>query len=206
MKIIAGLLLQNQLCAQGGDGDYYLNTIQVDTFSREYMLYVPENHDGTTAWPLVINFHGLGSTYLKQINKSQMYKVADTADFLIAYPQGLLVETPEFGLETGWHIPCISTASHDDIHFITEMIDDLIANSDIAVDTNRIHATGMSFGAQMSYYIACKLSDRIGSVGGIVGHMPYIMIDSCSPERQISVLHLLGTEDPFFPEEGKYHY
>lgn len=188
--------------AQGGDGDYYLKTIQVDTFSREYMLYVPDGHDGTAAWPLVINFHGLTGNYLNLITYVRMYEVADTADFLIAYPQGLEIYVPNFGWEIGWHIPCISDAAHDDIQFVREMIDDLVSNSDIAVDTNRIHATGISNGGQMSFYVACELSDRIGSVGGIVGQMPYIMMDSCSPGRQVSVLHLLGTEDPFFPEEG----
>jgi hypothetical protein len=79
----------------------------------------------------------------------------------------------------------------------------LIASPDFHIDTNRIHATGVSNGGEMTYYLACALSQRIASNGGVAGQMAYSMIDSiCTPDRPVSVLHMLGTADQVFPVNG----
>jgi polyhydroxybutyrate depolymerase len=36
-------------------------SITHDGIERDYILYVPEIYDGSTAVPLVLNFHGFGS-------------------------------------------------------------------------------------------------------------------------------------------------
>ena len=60
----------------GKEGDYnsdecYLNTnaqtLVHDGMNREYIIYVPNSYDGTSAVPLLFNFHGFGGLSLIHI-------------------------------------------------------------------------------------------------------------------------------------------
>jgi polyhydroxybutyrate depolymerase len=202
--LLITITLPGYLLAQDCKGEYQLKTIEVDGDTREYMLYIPDGQPETSKWPVVLAFHGFTSNYNQMISGSMMYLVADTAKFLIVYPQGLLVQDLVLGgTFTGWYVPGVYLAAHDDILFVDKIIDDLISDSGVDVDAHRIHATGVSNGGEFSYYLACALEERIASVGGIAAQMSLMMIDSiCDPLRQVSVLHMLGTADPVFPAGG----
>ncbi len=63
-----------------------------------------------------------------------------------------------------------STASPvDDVGFFRTMLDDLV-NRNIA-DEKRIYATVFSFGALMSYTLACSLPDRIAAIAPVASAM-----------------------------------
>ena len=73
--------------------------LQVDTkalpktvVTREYLLDVPESYDSTgSALPLVLNFHGSGGCpddYRE--TESDFRTLANTHNFLLVYPQGVL--------------------------------------------------------------------------------------------------------------------
>jgi polyhydroxybutyrate depolymerase len=55
---------------------------------RQYRLYVPNSYTGSTDFPLIVDLHGLGSDALEQQYYSNFMPIADTADFLVLYPQG----------------------------------------------------------------------------------------------------------------------
>jgi len=187
-----------------GSGVYHEMTIQVNGVDRQYTLYEPQGHNTLFQWPVVFNFHGFYATAASQINISQMYFVADTSKFFIVYPQGLPVEDLIFGgTGPGWNVPGNYAAPHDDIDFIHKIIKELIAHPDFTIDTNRLYAAGNSNGGEMAFYLACALSERIASCAGVAAQMAYIMMDFiCTPDRPVSTLQMLGTEDPFFPVDG----
>ncbi len=190
------------------NGVFYDNTIDVNENTREYILYEPEGYGDGDILPLIFVFHGFGSTAQIFAENLNLSLVADTAQFFIVYPQGLVVEDLVFGGSgTGWNIPGNYVAEHDDVLFINAIIDDIIINPAVEIDLSRIHATGNSSGAEMSYYMACALSERIASVAGNAGQMAWVMMDSlCTPERPVSILHSLGTLDPFFPVNGNEYF
>ena len=190
------------------NGVFYDNTIDVNGTEREYILYEPEGYGDGDILPLIFVFHGFGSTAQFFAENLNLSLVADTAQFFIVYPQGLVVEDLVFGGSgTGWNIPGNYVAEHDDILFMNAIIDDILSNPAAHIDANRIHSTGNSSGAEMSYYLACALSDRIASVAGNAAQMAWVMMDSlCTPERPVSVLHSLGTLDPFFPVNGNEYF
>jgi len=167
---------------------------------RSYLLYVPGTYSGQDDWPLVINFHGYQSSAKSQMkNHSKMNIIADTANFLVAYPEGLLVDEPFSGIDTGWNVPGF-TSPNDDVAFTDSLLDHI--DADFAIDLARIHATGWSNGSMMSFYLACELPDRIASVGGISGPMTIPALDSCNVKRPFSTLLIHGTSDPIVPFEG----
>ena len=65
----------------------FVNSLIHNNESREYMIYVPEIYDESTKVPILFNFHG-GSGTASGMN---MRLIADTANFILVYPQGLNV-------------------------------------------------------------------------------------------------------------------
>ena len=165
---------------------------------RSYLMYAPADYDGQEAWPLIVNYHGFRTDPMFQINFSQMNAAADSMNFLVAYPQGLII-TGMLGAGAGWAIPNVQS-ENDDIAFSNDLIDRIIV--DYNVDMDRIHLTGWSQGSSMSYYLACSSPERIASVAGVAGQMPLLVQDNCEPGRSISTMHFHGTLDPIVPFEG----
>ena len=124
--------------------------------------------------------------------------------FFIIYPQGLICEDLVFGGSgNGWNIPGNYVARQDDILFMHAIFDEVIANPAVQIDEARIFACGHSSGAEMTYYCACAFSERFAAFTGVSGSIALIMMDSlCTPDRQLSLMHVHGTEDPFFPVNG----
>ncbi|MCB0652825.1 MAG: T9SS type A sorting domain-containing protein, partial [Saprospiraceae bacterium] len=182
-------------------GEVVERSFMQDDSLRSYLLYVPATYDGSEPWPLVLNYHGFGVDAGFQMNYTEMNSTADTAHFLVAYPQGLIVEDLVFGgFGPGWNIPESYNSANDDIAFTNGLIDDVI--KDYKIDLSHVHVTGWSNGGEMSFYVASELSDRVASVASVSNALNYFVAESLNVTRPISTLLIHGTEDPFFPFEG----
>ena len=187
----------------GGTGKLEEYSFMHDGIERNYWLYVPEDYDGQEDWPLVMVFHGFQIDGRFQMEVSQMNPVADKEKFLIAYPEGLPVLYPLTGESgPGWIIPgAFEREEHqDDVGFASKVIDDV--DDKYNIDLARIHSTGWSNGSLFSFQLACELSDRIASAGGVGGHMTYEQLSSCSAERPVSTILIHGTDDILVPFDG----
>ena len=63
------------------------DTIRVDNFKREYILYLPKNLAPDA--PLVFVFHGYTGTAQGTMKSFGLNKIADKNGFAVCYPQGL---------------------------------------------------------------------------------------------------------------------
>lgn len=164
-------------------------TIAHDGEVREYILYVPEMYDDESAFPLMFNFHGYIGRASWHMESTEMAQVADTAGFLLVYPQGSLLNG-----RTHWNVGSWTIGSTaDDIGFTSAMIDTLSAMYNI--DLERIYACGFSNGGYFSYELACKLSDRIAAIGSVGGKMSSETFAACSPGHPMPVVSINGTGD-----------
>ena len=66
-------------------------TLTHDSEVRYYDVYVPDSYDGSLAYPLVVDIHGLGSNKTAQRLTSGMRPLSELENFIVAYPQGLMV-------------------------------------------------------------------------------------------------------------------
>ena len=66
-------------------------SISHDGLIREYVLHVPESFNADESVPLVFNLHGGSGTATGQSYVSEMDQVADSAGFIVVYPQGSIV-------------------------------------------------------------------------------------------------------------------
>jgi polyhydroxybutyrate depolymerase len=175
-------------------GDTISQTFVHNDSLRSYLLYVPEAYDGTEDWPLVINYHGFNINAGTQMELSQMNAVADTAHFLIAYPQGLQVFSPVLNASApGWNPINGLLSNTDDISFSNQLISEI--NSMYQVDQARIYTTGWSMGATMAWQTACALPDRVAAVAAVSQQMADLQIADCNPGRAFPTLLIHGTGD-----------
>lgn len=173
-------------------------TITIDSLEREYLLYVPAAYDGTEEWPLVFSLHGSGSNAQQQYFIDNFASVADTAHFLVAYPEGILnVE----GL-SGWNV-FSSPDLQDDVAFISQIID--ATAGEYQLDLSHIYSTGLSNGAGMSVTLSNELSDRIAAIATVAHPAGLPSLDEfpvIDPGRPFPILVIHGTADLIVPFAG----
>jgi len=164
-------------------------SITHDGIERDYILYVPEIYDGSTAAPLVLNFHGFGSSASQQMFYGDFRDIADTEGFLLAHPEGTTFIGNQF-----WNVGFPGLSSNiDDVGFTEALIDELATL--YAIDLDRVYATGMSNGGFMSFLLACQLSEKIAAVASVTGSMTQDTFDDCNAQHPTPVLQIHGTED-----------
>lgn len=153
---------------------------------RNYRIYVPAAYTGTSAWPLVYDLHGYTSSASAQQAYSNFMPIADTAHFLVVYPNGTLSGGyPYWNAGFGGAV--------DDVQFISDLTDSLSAQYNI--DPNSVYSCGMSNGGYMSHTLACELNSKIAAIASVTGSMSSFQHASCNPTRPVPVMQISGTAD-----------
>ncbi|MDB4709908.1 T9SS type A sorting domain-containing protein [Flavobacteriaceae bacterium] len=164
-------------------------SITHDGIERDYILYIPEIYDGSTSVPLVLNFHGFGSSASQQMFYGDFRDIADTEGFLLVHPEGTTFIGNQF-----WNVGFPGLSSNiDDVGFTEALIDELATL--YTIDLDRVYATGMSNGGFMSFLLACQLSEKIAAVASVTGSMTQDTFDDCNAQLPTPVLQIHGTED-----------
>jgi len=165
-----------------------------DGNTRNYIVHLPPTYNATNSYPLVFNFHGYTSTGAQQQAYSLMDQVADTAHFIVVYPDGL---------SNAWNVGFGITpyfTGVDDVGFVNALLDTMIAHYNIDVDA--VYATGMSNGGYLSNRLACELPHRIAAIASVTGPMTDSAKAYCNPGRKVPVMHIHGTTDPIVNYNG----
>jgi len=165
-----------------------------DGLTRTYTLYIPANYNATNTHPIVFNLHGYTSNGSDQAGMTKMNAIADTAGFIVAYPEGTLNQLSQPYWNAGYG------TGVDDIGFIDALIDTIATH--YTVNLQRVYSTGFSNGGIMSNTLACALNHRIAAIAGVGGTMSIGQHAACSPSRKIPVLHIHGTTDLVVPYAG----
>ena len=195
-KILISILVTTALFSSGYSQTFISQTIDHDGLTREYGIYVPASYDGTTNFPLLFNLHGGGGTNSAWQVTSDMRPIADTANFILVYPQAR--PDPSDGNSFNW-IPKVP-GTFDDVPFFSSLIDTITSNYQI--DQNRIYACGYSLGGDMTFELGCKLNNRIAAIAPVARTMQANPNSFCSPVHPTGVLTILGTDDLVSPYNG----
>ena len=158
--------------------------------NRNCIVHLPPSYSPSVAYPLVFNLHGFGSNSTQQQLYSAMDAVADTAGFIVAYPNAISGQ---------WDI-IFSGSPVDDVGFINTLLDSLIARYHI--DTTHVYATGMSMGGFMTYRLGCELANRLAAIASVAGPTTDSVLIACDNSRVIPVMHIHGTADNTVPYAG----
>lgn len=156
---------------------------------RAYGLYIPDAVASPA--PLVVMLHG-GFGSAQQAERAYGWdQLADGAKFVVAYPDGV-------GRAWNTNGGCCGRPGRegiDDVGFIDAVVHEIGGN--IAIDQNRIYATGISNGGMMAYALACNT----GTFAAI-GPDSATQLDACRAPHPTSVMHIHGTADRLIRYDG----
>jgi polyhydroxybutyrate depolymerase len=176
-------------------------TLTVSGRARIVIVHVPTGYTGTSHVALVLNMHGSGSTAAAQEVFTGMDATADSDDFIVAYPQGLISSGSGFD----WNVPgepliggaSVPAGSPDDVSFLTQLVGML--EHRYCIDKSMVYATGFSGGARTASQLACDSSGVFAAVAPVSGlRRP----TPCPTTRSVPVISFHGTADPVDPYNG----
>lgn len=196
-KTLLILSLFTTIIATAQTGIQISDSIISGGVTRTYRLYVPLMYNPATSVPLVMNFHGLGTTSAQQESYGDFRKIADTANFIIVHPQGLV--QPGLNL-TGWNNFFAPSQSVPDINFTSALLDTIKAHYNIKM--SQVYSTGMSNGGFMSYILACQLSGRFAAIASVSGSIVPAQLDVCNTLHPMPVMQIHGTSDSIVRYDG----
>lgn len=162
--------------------------VNVGDQMRSALLHTPESVTVDEPSPLVLVFHGFGSSAVGMEVGSGMSEQADDAGFIAVYPQGT-------GFSPQWDL-----VGNDDTMFIDELLDRLEA--EVCFDLLRVYATGFSMGGGMANIVGCRLAGRIAAIGPVSGIYLPDEAESCTPSRPVPVIAFHGIADAVLPYAG----
>ena len=125
------------------------------TCSAAYILNVPTNYDNTKAYKLVIAYHALNSNDHSVYSEKyyDLQPLSNNTTIFVA-PNGQQNGAPCSGTGTGDSGCGWPNTSDQDMQLADAVVKQVEDN--FCVDTNRIFATGWSYGASMSEQTACE--------------------------------------------------
>jgi poly(3-hydroxybutyrate) depolymerase len=174
---------------------------------RTFYAWVPKSYDGTTAFPVIFSFHGLGDDCLNFGPATGFQDLSETRNFLYVYPCGY----PGL-IGNAWNAgTCCNTLGNiDDVTFTKDMLALMVQNYN--VDLNRVYVSGFSNGAMMAEILGCVAPDifhATASVSGIVELEPGNSggEDACSRAysnftQRVSTVNIHGDFDFVVPWTG----
>ena len=176
---------------------FFTDTLTHEGELRQYLTYVPEIYTSSgIARPLLFNFHGGSGSASGQVYTADFRPIADTANFILVYPQGTFGSTWNSSLPTNPRTKMFV----DDFGFVDAMIKKINSDYIFGVDTTRIYATGYSNGADISLSLACVRSDKIAAVASVSGLLDRHTAENSNP-LTVGVLSIHGTNDFSRPYE-----
>lgn len=171
-------------------------TVRVGDSVRTFLLVTPAAPRRPAA-PLLLAFHGTGESGAALRATSGLDAVAGREGWVVAYPDAPIGT---------WAEDCRCTAADrrgvNDTGFVRALIDAVATR--VAVDRDRVFATGFSQGGLFVHRVACDLADRVAAVASVAAPMSAPLAARCRPARPVSVLVLQGTLDDAFAYEGRW--
>ncbi len=182
--------------ATGGDlgpGDHRASLLHAG-LQRHYRVHVPASYDPQRPAPLVVSMHGGGGSMDIQAD-DRFYgwtAASERHGFVVVFPNGHS-RFPGGRLATWNAGRCCGAArdqGSDDVGFIRSLLGTL--RGQLAIDTRRVFATGMSNGGMMAYRLACEMPEAFRAVAAVAGTDNTVQ---CTPAQPVSVLHIHARDD-----------
>jgi polyhydroxybutyrate depolymerase len=169
----------------------FSQTFMFENVARTYQLYVPPAYRGTTAVPLVFNFHGYGSNAVQQMVYGNFEPLARSHDFLIVAPDGQGTGSQQHFNLTG------EKGLQNDITMVLALLGHVEAT--FCIDTARVYSTGMSDGGGMTSVLACLAPDKFAAFGPVAVQ---VYKPGCAGKFPIAMVAFHGTADPIVAYNG----
>lgn len=160
-------------------------TIQSGGMNREYILRVPDDYDDTRPYRLVMAYHWRSGNASQVANGGEGGSTEDPYYGLWDLAENSTIFVAPEGLDAGW-----ANTGDRDIALTDAILDELLTG--LCIDTTRIFATGFSYGAGMSYALACARPDVFRGVALYAG----AQLSGCNGgNTPVAYFHAHGVRD-----------
>jgi polyhydroxybutyrate depolymerase len=167
--------------------------------ARPYGLHVPAGWDRSQPAPLVIFFHGYGSTGQGSSRGFGLDAASDAHGFVLATPDGT-IDTQGHRFWNATNACCnFENVDVDDVAYAAWLIDDVTAK--LPIDGKRVYVAGHSNGGFMALRLACDLAPRVAAAVSLAG-AAWSDPARCNPSEPVSVLQIHGSADQIVHFEG----
>lgn len=156
-------------------GTAQVSSIPVGSATRNMIVYAPSALPQNR--PLIISMHGANQDAGYQKGQAKWEAVADTAKFVVVFPNGI---------NSQWDI-----SGNSDIDFIIAIIDTMQRRYNI--DRNRVYLSGFSMGGMMTYHAANRIANRIAAFAPVSGYP--LWGSNYNSSRPVPIIHVHGTAD-----------
>ena len=174
------------------------SSIEVGGLKRNYRTYIPKGLAKSA--PLVVVMHGSGQNgaQIRLETGYEFERLADQHGFAVVYPDAYTFDWNDCSKVGDFSVNGVGV---DDVGFLNLLVDKLI--TEIAVDRNRVFATGVSAGGFMSIRLALEAPTRFRAVAAVSANVPSTENFKCTPAQPgASVMIMNGTKDPLVPFDG----
>ena len=160
---------------------------------RGFIVHVPKAYRADRPAPLVLALHGGGGS-MEVMAKDRLYGLvsqSEASGWIVVFPNGF---SRLGGRLATWNAGICCGAARDrgsdDVGFLRAVVAEV--QQRVAVDPQRVFATGMSNGGMMSYRLACEASDIFRAIAAVAGTDG---TTGCRPGRPVPVFHLHAKDD-----------
>ncbi|SDK52966.1 polyhydroxybutyrate depolymerase [Nocardioides sp. YR527] len=161
---------------------------------RSYVLRLPEGYDRRDDWPLILAFHGRGSTGVEVEGFSELSDLPA----VVAYPDGAIGTGS--GYRKAWQGAPYEAPDVDDVAFTRDLL--AAIEADHCIDTTRVYATGKSNGAGLAALLACQLPDTFAAVAPVAPALYPGTRTGCAEAPPTPILEIHGVADATIPYAG----
>ncbi|GGU14469.1 alpha/beta hydrolase family esterase [Nocardioides albus] len=161
---------------------------------RSYVLRLPEGYDRRDDWPLIVAFHGRGSTGVEVEGYSELSDLPA----VVAYPDGAIGTGS--GHRKAWQGAPYEAPGVDDVAFTRDLL--AAIDADHCIDTNRVYATGKSNGGGLAALLACRMPGTFAAVAPVAPALYPGTRTGCSEAPPTPILQIHGVADATIPYAG----
>ncbi|MBE8520883.1 cellulose binding domain-containing protein [Amycolatopsis sp. H6(2020)] len=160
-------------------------TIQTSGKNRNYILRIPDGYDRNHPYRLIFGFHWLGGTST-DVDTGRTVQTGTWAYYgLQRLANNSAIFVAPQGFNNGW-----ANSGGEDVTFTDDIIRQV--EGDLCVDTTQLFSVGFSYGAAMSYSLACSRATVFRAVAVQSGGV----LSGCSGGTQpIAYLGVHGLRD-----------
>lgn len=168
-------------------------SIATDGMRRHFFMHLPPNYQEGEHLPLVIMLHGGLGTPLQIRQETKLDALADRSRFIAVYPEGV-----DRHWNDGRNVEHAN--NFNDIKFISDLIEHMERRW--GVNPSQVYVGGISNGGFFAQYLALLLPDKIAAVCSVAATLPTLIYSTRQPQKPVSVLYILGMNDPLVPFKG----
>jgi len=163
-------------------------SVMVGNVERSWAIYVPSSYKKSKNVPMLLNFHGTGSSPEQVENIARFEAIAEREGFILVSPKAAWLNEKLDRIT--WNVDK-RESDIDDLAYIDALLAKVFLN--YSIDKSRVYASGFSGGGRMSSRLACDRADTFAAVAPVAGlRFP----EDCSPKRAVPILTFHGKLDP----------